>query len=166
MVCGGACARVWKYHPSLCKSLTSPHYHHRNIAKYTSWSLQACRRLMSGCRKPLHSTTDRICKPLSSRWAPRWKKNPARRFGRSVLSHHSRSLFTLHFSLGHRLSPVRGGHFRSSGSRKGPRWLIGVAVDTAHVHVFIRLCSGFPLIDIECWLAFRLACVELLVTQN
>ena len=112
---------------------------------------------MSGCRKPLHPTTDRICKPLPSRWAPRWKKNPERRFGRSVLSHHSRSLFTLHFSLGHRLSPVHGGHFRSLSSREGPRWLIGVAVDTALSRVRLYL----PLLRISPNWYWVLTCISL-----
>lgn len=43
-------------------------------------------------------------------------------FGWSVLSHHTWSLFTLHFSLAHWLSPARSGHFRSlsSHSPQGP----------------------------------------------
>lgn len=50
------------------------------------------------------------------------KEEPKRWFGRSVLSHHTWSLFTLHFSLGHWLPPVHGGHFRSlsSHSPQGP----------------------------------------------
>lgn len=77
---------------------------------------------MSGCRKPLHLTTDCICESPSSRWASALKEEPKRRFGPSVLSHHTWSLFTLHFSLGHWLSPVHGGHSRSlsSHSPRGP----------------------------------------------
>lgn len=86
------------------------------------WSLQACLHLMSGCRKPLGLTTDCICKSPSFAMSFVLKEEPKRRFGRPVLSHHSWSLFTLHFSLGHRLSPVYGGPFRSlrSHSPQGP----------------------------------------------
>lgn len=56
--------------------------------------------------KPLHSMRDRICNTYSSRWSSHWKKNQSGGFGRSVPSHSRGSLFTLHFSLSHRLLPV------------------------------------------------------------